>query len=104
MRRDISGAINEKMSLADANPEVAAEWHPKKNNLQADEVLPNSNKKAWWQGKCWHEWEATINSRNNGNGCPICAEELRSKKRSDYSLRRNGSLLDENPYYLAEWC
>ena len=29
-------------------------------------------KKAWWLGKCGHEWEAAIYSRAAGKGCPYC--------------------------------
>ncbi len=28
---------------------------------------------VWWLGKCGHEWNAKINSRTRGIGCPICA-------------------------------
>ena len=61
-------------------PELAAEWHPTKNNgLKPDEVTTNSNKKVWWYlpyddpktGKHFDfEWEATISNRVLGNGCP----------------------------------
>ena len=39
--------------------------------------MPNSNKKVWWKCCNGHEWQATINSRNNGAGCPVCAKEKR---------------------------
>ena len=66
--------------LATLNPELAAEWHPIKNNdLTTNDVSPGSHKKVWWilpyddpeTGNHFDfEWEATIHNRNNGNGCP----------------------------------
>lgn len=63
-------------SLVTINPIVSKEWHPTKNNeLTPFDVTPGSGKKVWW--KCPvddnHEWEATIHSRHNGIGCPICS-------------------------------
>ena len=60
--------------LATVNPELAAEWHPTKNDdLKPSDFLPNSSKKVWWLcSKCGYDWEANIGARNRGNGCPIC--------------------------------
>ncbi len=61
-------------SLFDKCPELSGEWHPSKNDgLLPEEVPFKSNHKAWWLGKCGHEWEAAIYSRSTGNGCPYCA-------------------------------
>ena len=65
-----------KPSLAEANPELAKQWHPTKNGeLTPGDVTFHSGKKVWW--KCDkaddHEWEATIDGRSRGFGCPICA-------------------------------
>jgi len=58
-------------------PEIAAEWHPIKNgNLLSTDFTKGSSKKAWWLGKCGHEWLASINSRTGrGEGCPVCANK-----------------------------
>ena len=59
--------------LETINPELAAEWHPVKNgSLTASSISPKSSKKVWWLGKCGHEWQAKVNDRANGTGCPIC--------------------------------
>jgi hypothetical protein len=68
-------------SLQTLNPDIAAQWHPKKNNsLKPSEVSVSSNKKVWWKcpkSECDHphEWETTINdrTRDNGTGCPFCS-------------------------------
>jgi len=55
------------------NPELAKEWHPKKNGkLTPNDVTANSGKEVWWKCKKGHEWQANIKSRNNGRGCPYC--------------------------------
>lgn len=63
----------EKKSLASEYPDIATEWHPTKNgDLLPEDVAPKSGKKVWWVGKCGHEWQATVNDRANGTGCPVC--------------------------------
>jgi hypothetical protein len=65
--------------LATVNPNLAKEWHPTKNLiLKPTEVAPNSGKIVWWKCHKGHEWEAQIQSRNKGNGCPYCSMSLRS--------------------------
>ena len=77
-------------------PEVAAEWHPTKNEGKLpSEVLPFSNKKAWWLCCNGHEWSATINSRSSGNGCPYCV----GKK----VLKGFNDLQTVNPNLAKEW-
>ena len=68
--------VERRGSLAENNPELAREWHPTKNfSLTASDVTVNSPERVWW--RCLkderHEWEAAINSRNSGVGCPICS-------------------------------
>ena len=65
--------------LQTANPSLAKEWNFEKNNgLTPTDVLPNSNKKVWWRCNKGHEWQATINNRNKGVGCPICNSERKT--------------------------
>lgn len=59
--------------LGTTHPDIAAEWHPSKNgDREPTGVLGGSPKKAWWLGKCGHEWDAAISSRTKGIGCPVC--------------------------------
>ncbi|MBQ3015691.1 MAG: hypothetical protein IJD79_02815 [Clostridia bacterium] len=63
-------------SLADKNPDLAREWHPTKNGtLTPYDISVNSPERVWWQ--CIkdkrHEWDAPVNSRNSGVGCPVCS-------------------------------
>jgi hypothetical protein len=58
-------------------PEVAAEWHAKKNGaLRPTDVRPFSNRKVWWHcpRDARHEWCTTVSSRTGmKSGCPFCA-------------------------------
>lgn len=52
-------------------PILAAEWHPTRNtDLEPSKVDIFSNRLVWWQCKEGHEWQATVQSRANGSGCP----------------------------------
>jgi hypothetical protein len=61
--------------LKTTEPEIAKEWHPIRNgDLKPTEVTRSSNIKVWWQCNKYpdHEWDAPINNRTSGRGCPIC--------------------------------
>jgi len=84
-------------SLAKLYPELAQQWHPTKNgDLTPNQVVAGSNKKVWW--KCSqgidHEWEATLNSRTQGNGCPCCA---------GYKVSVTNSLANLYPELAKQW-
>jgi hypothetical protein len=64
-------------SFAKLYPQIAAEWHPTKNELSANDVTPGSKRKVWWQcaNNPEHEWESFVFNRARGDGnCPICAQ------------------------------
>ena len=66
--------------LKSQNEILAQEYSPK-NPMDSNAVFINSHKKVWWIcSRCKHEWKATVDSRNRGNGCPYCALEKRKKK------------------------
>ena len=68
--------------LQTVNPILAKEWNYEKNdNLKPEDFKPNSGKKVWWKCSEGHEWQATIDHRNNGSRCPICVKEKRSKRK-----------------------
>jgi len=92
-------------SLADNNPELAAQWHPTKNSdLSPEDVLPNTNRKAWWLcPECLNEWEANVASRNQGVGCPECGKQRQSATLIARRLRSVGSLAANNPELAGQW-
>lgn len=89
--------VTPETSLLATNPSLAQEWLFSKNDgLTPDQVLPGSNKRVWWQCSqdTSHTWEAVINSRSAGSGCPYCAG-----KRATLST----SLLTMFPLVAQEW-
>jgi rubrerythrin len=60
-------------SLAERDPEIAAQWHRTRNaSLTAADVTANSGQTVWWQCDRKHEWSAMINNRRKARGCPQC--------------------------------
>ena len=89
-------AVKGVNDLQTVNPALAKEWNYERNNgLTPADVMPNSDKKAWWKCNKGHEWQATISNRNNGNGCPICS----GKK----ILKGYNDLQTVNPTLAKEW-
>jgi len=67
--------ITKNSSLYDIAPNLVKEWHPSANGiLIPTKVTVSFSKKVWWICRESHEWQATIQSRLNGNGCPVCKE------------------------------
>lgn len=88
-------AIKGKNDLATTSPELTKEWHPTKNKLKPDKVKDYSHNKVWWLCENGHEWQATIYSRQNGNGCPYCSGKLPIVGETDLSTLM--------PEIAAEW-
>lgn len=86
------------------NPELAIEWAKNRNgDLTPYDVSAGSNKRVWWKCSEGHEWVASVNDRNRGNGCPTCANkkiikgynDLKTcnfKLAKDWNFKRNGKL------------
>ena len=78
------------------SPQLATEWHPKKNgSLTPQSVTIGSNKKVWWLCVKGHEYEATISNRTRGTGCPYC-----SGKRV---TQDGNALTNRYPELVQEW-
>ena len=55
-------------SLAETHPELAAQadgWNP-------HTLSSGSSKKVGWNCDLGHKWNASVNARTRGNGCPVC--------------------------------
>lgn len=90
-------------SLAEINPELAAQWHPTLNgDLTPSMVAAKSGKRAWWLcPSCGNEWDATIGSRADGSGCKACATEAAALA---YSTPKVGQSLAEcDSEIAAQW-
>ena len=80
--------------LQTVNPTLTKEWNYEKNgNLKPEDFTANSGKKVWWKCSKGHEWQATLYSRNTGNGCPVCSSERHTSLPEYalvYYLKKNG--------------
>ena len=67
--------------LSTINPKLASEWNYKRNGeLKPEDFTANSGKKVWWKCEKGHEWQAIIQSRNKGRGCPYCSGRKKPKQ------------------------
>ena len=92
-----------------SKPELAPEafgWDP-------SEVSIGSNKKMPWKCKNGHIWEAVVNSRVKGRGCPICAGKVVLAGENDLATLNpklaseandwDPTLITENSNKLVSW-
>lgn len=86
---------SEDNCLAANNLNLSKEWHFIKNEeLDPQNITVRSNRRVWWLCENNHEWEATVNSRNSGNGCPYCD----GKK-----VNEENCLATNYPNLIKEW-
>lgn len=72
--RIVVAGVNDLKTKA---PLLAKQWHPEKNGtLLPSQVSPGSTRKVWWCCNRGHEWQAAIQSRTAGKGCPVCAGKV----------------------------
>lgn len=94
-------------SLKDLRPDIAKEWNYEKNhNLLPEMFGINSNVKVWWKcSNCNHEWETSIIHRagKRSSGCPKCSVIKNKESFTKNYIKKNGSLLDNNPELAKEW-
>lgn len=60
--------------LAATHPELLPQWHPTKNGeLTPQGLMAGTRRRVWWVCEKGHEWQASVLSRANGSGCPVCS-------------------------------
>ncbi|WP_373370681.1 zinc-ribbon domain-containing protein [Brachybacterium paraconglomeratum] len=85
-------------ALSTAHPEIATQWHPTRNGeLTPDQVSRGSHRRVWWACEQGHEWEAVINNRARGTGCPECALHRQRRPAAGRSLAA------ARPEVAAQW-
>ena len=77
--------------------DIFGEWHPTKNTLTPDSVTKGSGRKVWWLGQCGHEWEAVVQNRVKGAGCPFCANQRLLPGFNDLATRFPGVAAEWHP-------
>ena len=87
--------------LASQHPDIAAEWHPTKNEgLTATDVTRGSGREVWWfREPCGHEWVAPVHRRTNmKTGCPYCTSTGRKRILPGFN-----DLATKSPYLASQW-
>ena len=65
--------VSDTNRLSITFPEIAKEWDYSKNgNLAPENISFGSTKIIYWKCHKGHEWQATVNGRSRGRGCPVC--------------------------------
>ncbi|MFI5998280.1 zinc-ribbon domain-containing protein [Streptomyces sp. NPDC051362] len=59
--------------LATRHPEIAAQWHPTRNNhLTPDQIPYGARRNIWWRCASGHVWRAMVFKRSAGSSCDQC--------------------------------
>lgn len=62
--REIEGRVNQSNNFAAAYPDLAADWHPDKNErIRPYEFSPDSEVRVWWKSVDNDEWQESIKTR-----------------------------------------
>ncbi len=95
----VKSLVKKNGSLASLYPELLEEWDFEKNiiiGLDPYNITPGSGKKAnWICKKCGYSWDAAINHRVHGRGCPFCAGKVVITGKNDLATLR--------PDLMKEW-
>ena len=70
-------AIKGENDIFSLFPDLKNEWDFEKNEIDPEEILPNSKKMAWWICPEGHTYETKIvNRAQKRHKCPICSNQL----------------------------
>lgn len=76
--------------------ELLQQWDVKANKEMTPKTITyGSGRRAWWRCEKGHTWQAVINSRSNGSGCPVCSGKTIVRGSNDLAL--------ELPELAAQW-
>lgn len=76
--------------------DLLEQWDAPRNlPLTMDELSPGSHRKVWWTCGHGHRWQAQVNSRVSGSGCPVCAGRAILPGENDLATR--------HPALAAQW-
>ena len=82
-------------SLQALRPDLTAEWDRAENGeVDPASVTPGSKHKVWWRcATCGQRWQASVQNRVSGHGCPACGVKRRARTQGrvgyDRSLAAN---------------
>lgn len=91
-------AIVGENDLATMRPDIAKLWDYKHNAKGPENYLPKSHTKVWWVcDNCAYNWEAPINNRSTGRGCPACSQHPKAL------FKGYNDLATRYPELLSSW-
>src|SRR3954468_4750356 len=62
----------EANNLTVTHPQLLVEWLPANRRRPVDVVAASHYRAAWRCIDCGHRWQAEVNKRTSGQGCPAC--------------------------------
>ena len=80
------------------NAQLMTEWDWERNDslgFNPNSITCGSTKKAWWKCSSGHLWQAIVEDRVKGNGCPYCSGRI--------AIPGVNDLATVNPKLAAEW-
>lgn len=66
------GVLRGYNDFASKHPDLVSEWDYEKNDCLPTDLTEHSGKKVWWICHKGHSWQATVDNRSKGSGCPYC--------------------------------
>lgn len=83
--------------LVTLRPDLMKEWNFNKNEgLEPNKIAVSCSKKVWWRCSEGHEWQATLNHRSKGQGCPFCCGKRVLAGYNDLATKRPKLVLEWN--------
>ena len=94
-----------KGSFADNYPHLLKEWDYDRNKGLYPKMLPpHCGEKVWWICiTCRHSWQATMDARATGGGCPKCADKQRTLSQRKRIVELRGAFADTHPHLIKDW-
>lgn len=81
--------------LGTLKPSLLLEWDYEKNKIDPQQISAGRKEKVWWKCTKGHSWDAFINERTNGHGCPLCSGRRFVSGVNDLATRF--------PHLIIEW-
>ena len=90
-----------KNSLSFHRPDLLKDWDYEKNTVDPEKTYYHSNKKVWWICHIHnYSYQAPVDNRVNGSGCPVCANKIVLPGVNDFE---SWCIRNDRMYLLDEW-
>jgi hypothetical protein len=86
-------------NITATHSDIAAQWHPTKNkHLCPEHFTHGSGTTVWWLCHHGHDYQAKVERRTAGAGCPVCAGRRLVKGVNDLASREPVMVLEFHPW------